>query len=95
MSYLLNCENSNIAIEILNELRDQGINARVVPTPSSIIDGCGLSLVIKSETDFEKVSMYNICCRPVRRESQTLFCTAPFPNARIMFSCQWYPFRFL
>ncbi len=58
MSYLLNCENSNIAIEILNELRDQGINARVVPTPSSIIDGCGLSLVIKSETDFEKVSMY-------------------------------------
>ena len=59
MSYLLNCENSNIAIEILNELRDQGINARVVPTPSSIIDGCGLSLVIKSETDFEKASMYS------------------------------------
>ncbi|MBP3201222.1 MAG: DUF3343 domain-containing protein [Lachnospiraceae bacterium] len=59
MSYILNCENSNIAIEILNELRDQGINARVVPTPSSIINGCGLSLVIKSEADFEKTNKYS------------------------------------
>ena len=59
MSYILNCENSNTAIEILNELKNQGINARVVPTPSSIINGCGLSLVIKSEADFENANKYS------------------------------------
>ena len=49
MSYLLNCENSNVAIELLNALKEDGVKARIVPTPSSIIDGCGLSLIIMDE----------------------------------------------
>ena len=46
MDYLLNCENSSIAIELFNEFKEAGIDVRVVPTPSIILDGCGLSLIV-------------------------------------------------
>lgn len=59
MDYLLNCENSNIAIELLNKLREEGVRARVVPTPSSIIDSCGLSLIIDGDNDLKKINKYS------------------------------------
>ena len=54
MSYLLNCANSNVAMELLNELKADGVKTRVVPTPSAIVDGCGLSLIIMDE-DLKKI----------------------------------------
>lgn len=55
MSYLLNCENSNIAIKLFNELKTKRIVAKIVPTPSSISSGCGLSLVINNDEDFNSI----------------------------------------
>lgn len=60
-------------MELLNELREEGVRARVVPTPSSIIDGCGLSLVIKGDDEFKKANKYNdkfIACQIIKNSEK-------------------------
>ena len=51
MSCLLNCKNTTIAISVMNELKNKNVLAWIVPKPSQISDGCGLSLII-NDVDF-------------------------------------------
>ena len=57
MSYLLSCKNTNTAMELFKRLDSSKIKARVVPTPSSLGKGCGLSFIVNTEEDLKKIDI--------------------------------------
>lgn len=58
MRYLLSCKNSNIAIKIFDVLSKNGIKSHIAPTPSSLNEGCGLSLIIDSDNALKMMNGY-------------------------------------
>ena len=59
MSFLLSCKNSEIAIELMNKLKNVGIETKIIPTPSALNVGCGLSLLVKSDEEFNKIDKHS------------------------------------
>ena len=59
MSFLLSCKNSEIAIELMNKLKNVGIETKIIPTPSALNVGCGLSLFVKSDEEINKIDKHS------------------------------------
>ena len=59
MSFLLSCKNSEIAIELMNKLKNVGIETKIIPTPSALNVGCGLSLLVKSDEEINKIDKHS------------------------------------